>query len=277
MARQTATELQQRRRSERSAARLTQHSAPSTQHFAKHRLFVGPDQVQGDRVQFDEGQSHRLRRVLRLAPGDLVYVLDGQARRATAIVERLDRTGGEARVEAWEDWNTEPRCAITLYQALLKQDRFEWVLQKGTEVGIAAFVPVVTERCVARPSGVTGRLDRWRAIVREAAEQSGRGRLPEVQSPRDLDDVLGSLVQPTIVCWEAAGDRRLRDVLTELPPDTDRIGLVIGPEGGLTSGEVDRLAAAGARIAGLGRRILRAETAGPIAAALTLYVQGDLG
>ena len=251
---------------------ITHHSS-----LPKHRLFVSPDQVREDRVRFDEGQAHRLRRVLRLAPGDQIYVLDGQARRATAIVERLDRTGGEARIEAWEEWDTEPRCSMTLYQALLKQDRFEWVLQKGTEVGIATFVPVVTERCIARSSGETGRLERWRAIVREAAEQSGRGRLPEVQAPRDLDDVLGNLVQPTIVCWEAAGDRRLRDVLAELPPDTDRIGLLIGPEGGLTSGEAERLTAAGGRIAGLGPRILRAETAGPVAAALTLYVQGDLG
>ena len=255
----------------------TQRSALRTQHSPKHRLFVSPNQIQGDRVHFTADQAHRLRRVLRLAPGDIIYVLDGRDRRAVAIIERLDRTGGEARLGAWEVWDSEPRCAVTLYQALLKQDRFEWVLQKGTEVGVAGFVPVVTERCVVRSGSDTARLERWRAIVREAAEQSGRGRLPDVQAPRDLAAIIESLIQPTIVCWEMAGDRRLRAALGDLAQSVDQLGLFIGPEGGLTSGEVERLTAASARIAGLGPRILRAETAGPLAAALVLYQFGDLG
>lgn len=243
--------------------------------MATHRLFVDPGQIEGAIVRFNRDQAHRLARVLRLGRGDDIHVLDGAGRRALATVEALEKSGGLARLAAWEPFDTEPRRRVTLYQAVIKHDRFEWAIQKGTEIGVAAFVPILTDRCVAGAPSAE-RLDRWRAIVREAAEQSGRSRLPRVAAPMHIGEVEAA-GRPLIVLWEGERERRLRHVLTDFVADPAEVGLVIGPEGGLTPGEVDRLAAKGARVAGLGPRILRAETAGPIAAALVLAAAGDLG
>lgn len=243
--------------------------------MSKHRLFIDPRQVAADRIELDRDQAHRLGRVLRLGRGDRVYLLDGSGRRSLATIESIDRTGGAARLADWEPFDTEPGCRVTLYQALIKADRFEWALQKGTEVGVATFVPLLTDRCVV-PAPSQERLDRWRAIVREAAEQSGRSRLPELTEPKTLGEIEGPS-RPLIVLWEAERNRRLRDVLAQLAAGLKEIGLVIGPVGGLTEAEVGRLASAGADVAGLGPRLLRAETAGPIVAALVLSATGDLG
>lgn len=243
----------------------------------KHRLFVRPDQIAGDRVRFDPAQAHQLARVLRLRPGDRLTVLDGADRQAIATLDRLTRDGALARLDPWEPRLTEPVCRITLYQALIKLERFEWVLQKGTEIGVAAFVPLRTDRCLSRGPIDARRIDRWRTIIREAAEQSGRARLPTLGEPAPIADLPDREQDLTIVCWEAARDRRLRDCLAGLPQIPTRIGLIVGPEGGLTEAETGRLAARGAPIAGLGPRILRAETAALAAATIVLTAAGDLG
>jgi 16S rRNA (uracil1498-N3)-methyltransferase len=203
----------------------------------------------------------------------------------------------------------EPPVAITLYQALLPREKFEQVLQKGTEVGVAAFVPVRTERClVGRLDAVDERrLARWRAIVREAAEQAGRGRLPRVHPPLPLASALqaartadlrlcaweeerGQTLRAALRAWAGAGAPQCDRGRAGDPagaggaprPATDgpgwsgaaRVALFVGPEGGLTAAEAEAARAAGALTVSLGPRILRAETAGPVLAALVLYELG---
>jgi 16S rRNA (uracil1498-N3)-methyltransferase len=158
----------------------------------------------------------------------------------------------------------EPSHRLTVVQALLKGDALESVVQHGTELGVASFRLVVTERCVARELSPR-RLDRLRTIAREAAEQSERGRVPDVHRPIPLYE---AFERGSVLLLERHDARRLG----ELPPPGS---VVIGPEGGFSPAEVDAARAAGVEIAGLGPRILRSETVAVAAAAAVLSRTGD--
>jgi 16S rRNA (uracil1498-N3)-methyltransferase len=151
------------------------------------------------------------------------------------------------------------------------------VIQKAVEVGVAAVVPVVTERCITRAVD-DNRLARWRRVAQQAAEQSGRTIMPPVAVVSSLPNALAALGDtPAIVLWEGERETGLAEVLRSLPSPLAALALVVGPEGGLTAAEVERAVAAGARVASLGPRVLRADTAGLVAAAAVLFAAGDLG
>jgi 16S rRNA (uracil1498-N3)-methyltransferase len=174
----------------------------------------------------------------------------------------------------------EPRTKITLYQALLKLKKFEWVLQKGTELGLIGFVPIISERCMIGSLDDISKtkMERWWRILMEAAEQSRRGRLPSLRAamlfPAACED--GARTGLTLIPWEDEAEQSLSSILraAEQPPFS--INLFIGPEGGFTSQEVAQAQRYGAVPITLGPRILRAETAGLVAATAILYEFGDL-
>jgi len=230
---------------------------------------VPADSLQGDTVRFPSEQSHQIRQVLRLRPGDTVTAVAGSG---TEYVVTLEHVGRDVsgRIAERRRNQAEPRLRVTLYQALLKGSRMDLVLQKGTEIGVTGFVPVLTARAVpAEPSAAKQR--RYETIVREAAEQSGRGRLPEVREAVSLGDAL-TMAQGTIIFpWEGEYTRHLRDV----PLDESGVSLFIGPEGGWTEEEVRQAAGAGALVVTLGPRILRAETAAIVTSALVLARAGE--
>jgi 16S rRNA (uracil1498-N3)-methyltransferase len=186
-----------------------------------------------------------------------------------------------ATVETVQRSRPEPGLILTLYQALVPRDRFETVLQKGTEVGVSRFVPVWCERSIV-PGGDKiddGRLERWRRIVTEAAEQCERGIVPEVARPLRFPEALAESVRtgPTLLAWERETERSIRDGLQAALTGGGRsLSLIVGPEGGFTSTEIAIARDAEALTVSLGPRILRTETAGPILAALALYEAGDL-
>ena len=179
----------------------------------------------------------------------------------------------------------EPGLSLTLYQALVPRERFETVLQKGTEIGISRFVPVWCERSIV-PGGDKiddNRMERWRRIVTEAAEQCERGIVPEVAAPLRFGDALASAAQegPVLVAWEREEHRTIQSglgtALGERGEGRLSLGLFVGPEGGFSEAEIGLAQGAGpVQTVSLGPRILRTETAGPILAALALYQAGDL-
>jgi 16S rRNA (uracil1498-N3)-methyltransferase len=166
---------------------------------------------------------------------------------------------------------------------MLKADRFELVLQKGTELGASAFVPTVCARSVARPgdgSRRSSRLKRWQRIVVEAAEQSGRGRRPELREPVPFGEACNDVHGSALIPWEGETRAGLKAALGRLRADggaLTSLGIFIGPEGGFTEQEVDQAKAAGVVSVSLGRRILRAETAGVSVLAAVMYELGELG
>jgi len=246
--------------------------------MALHRFFVAPEALAAGRVTLPPEHARQVARVLRLRPSDEIVVLDDSGMEHLARLERVQPDGVQGVVVERRPNRAEPALRLTLYQALLPRERFEWVLQKGTEVGVARFVPLETRRSLpGRETTSRERLTRWRQIVREAAEQSGRGRLPVVDAAQTLAAALDEMrrVGPALLAWEQEGQLGLRAALAALPPD-GAASLVVGPEGGFAAPEVAAARAAGVTPVSLGPRILRAETAGPLLAALALFATGNM-
>ena len=248
-----------------------------------NRFFVPHDVFSGDEVRLEGDLVHRLSRVLRLEAGAAVVLLDGSG---LEYETRLDAVGPQrvtGTVVGRRPGRPEPRVRLVLYQSLVKGERFDWVLEKGTEMGVAAFVPLLSRRNVVRAApGRLGRPERWRRVVREAAEQCGRSVLPELLPPEGLEQALADAAGLRLLPWEgeealglAAALRRARPALEAVQRPT--VAVLIGPEGGFADDEVTLAREAGAQVVSLGRRILRSETAGIVAAAAVLYELGELG
>lgn len=255
-----------------------------------HRFFVDPERLQGETVALSGPQARQIRDVLRLRPGDRIVLLDGSGWEHQAELIAIERDRAEARILQRLLSSNEPRTKITLYQAILEGQKFELVLQKGTELGVVAFVPVVAQRCLVASLEDIGeqKQARWRRIIVEAAEQSRRGRLPILRPALLLRQAWEEAAWggTTLVPWEgppqadASGGRSLRAALLESARGGQRpfsINLFIGPEVGFTEQEIAQGQRYGAIPVSLGPRILRAETAGLVAAAAILYELGDLG
>jgi 16S rRNA (uracil1498-N3)-methyltransferase len=221
--------------------------------------------------------------VLRLAPGDAVILINGDGHEYLATLSTLTPRHAAGDIVAVRTAATDPRLHLTLYQCTLKQDKFDWVLQKGTELGVSRFVPVVSERSVVRPAAaLDGKHARWTAILREATEQCGRTRPPELAPAVELGAVTLPPGAHGFVAWEeAAGSPTLGDAVTTVlraagekaPP----LALLVGPEGGLAADEVRMLVAQGWQRVTLGPRILRAETAALTGVAVIMERGGELG
>jgi 16S rRNA (uracil1498-N3)-methyltransferase len=207
-------------------------------------------------------QRHHLEKVLRLRPGDVFVVTDGVGREATA---RLEAEGRFALIGPWGEPGREPDRRLVLWAALIKGDRFEWVIEKAVEMGVAAIVPVQSARCVVGPPS-PARLARWRKIAEAAMLQCGGCRLPEVRSVVRLNDLPPppSGVIPLLLHEEP--ENAPRGLPAGLPPHAE-LWVLSGPEGGLAAEEVERLVRAGWRQTWLGPRRLRADTAPLVALA----------
>jgi 16S rRNA (uracil1498-N3)-methyltransferase len=224
-----------------------------------HRFFVEPAEMAGDRFPLPVSIERQVRAVLRLRDGDRLVLLPNDGAEAICRLE-----GGACVVEERRPAAGEPNHRLTVVQAMLKGDALEQVVQHATEVGVAAFQLVVTDRSIVRDIPPR-RLERMRTIAREAAEQSERGRIPEVMGPVPLAE---ALAPGSVLLFERSeGDR-----LGQLDPPAS---ILIGPEGGYTPSEVQAAVDAGVTVAGLGPRILRSETVAAVAAALILSRAGD--
>jgi 16S rRNA (uracil1498-N3)-methyltransferase len=241
------------------------------------RFFVSPDVLATDVVRLSGDVAHQIHHVLRLHAGERVMLLDDAGSEYETELLTVTREQVMGRIVERRTVTTEPRAQITLYPALLKADKFEWVLQKGTELGIAAFHPMVTERCVTDDVSAK-KLARWRGIVREAAEQCGRGRAPTIAEPMDFMLAVRLLDKHalSLIPHEQAQTHTLRERL-QTHTGAHIANLFIGPEGGFTDIEVDVAHRHRVKAVTLGKRILRAETASLVAATIILHEWGELG
>jgi 16S rRNA (uracil1498-N3)-methyltransferase len=246
------------------------------------RFYVPPGTLDADRVPIDEALAQRFSKVLRLRPGDEVTLFDGSGPEAQVRFERLTQRGGDAMVLRRFEGLPEPRVRINLYQSITKSDRFEWLLEKATELGVATFTPLITRRAVAKPEAGGQKSERWRRIVVEAAEQCQRSALPEIATPQRFLDAIPAAGGVLLIPYEAAGETA-PNIAEVLSREIDalftlaEVSIFIGPEGGYEPAEVQAAVDAGAHVVSLGRRVLRSETAGLVAATLTLHACGELG
>jgi 16S rRNA (uracil1498-N3)-methyltransferase len=250
-----------------------------------YRFFVPPETIQGRAAQIDDpALLHQLSSVLRVQPADQLTLLDNSGWEYAVTVDEISREHIGGTITGKTLAATEPQLKLSLYVALLRGERFELVLQKATELGVSALVPVVCQRSVVDDLADIGqgKVERWERIIREAAEQSRRAKLPKLRPAMLFDAACEHAMRRSraFLLWEGGGATSLRALLRMPRPDPEHTpfstSLLSGPEGGYTESELATAARYRIALASLGPRTLRAETAPIAAAAAVLFEHGDL-
>lgn len=239
------------------------------------RFFVTPDTLEQTYIVLDSNNAGHAK-VLRLKAADEVVLCDGCGREAIC---KLISNGPEYQLERGPicDSAAEPAVRASVYIALPKADKLEHVIQKATELGAYEIVTFPSARCVSRPDdkSLRKKLDRWQKIAASAAEQSGRGRIPEVVVLASYGEALkrASEADLSIIFYENERGNTLQNTLRST--SFSAISLLTGPEGGLEAFEIDEAVAAGFYVCTLGSRILRCETAPLCALSALMYATGE--
>ncbi|MBP1904295.1 16S rRNA (uracil1498-N3)-methyltransferase [Paenibacillus turicensis] len=250
------------------------------------RYFVQPEQFGEEIVSITGEDVKHIARVMRSQIGDKIIVSDGVSKVAITEIVMLEQQEVQSRIIEWLTSKAEPELQVTIAQSLPKGDKMEIVIQKCTEIGAATFLPFLSERTVVQydQKKEAKRTERWRKIAKEAAEQAHRDVVPQVLSPVSWKQLLASLADFDLVCfcYEKEDGQQLRDIVAPfvnsmLPDQQYRVAIVVGPEGGFSEAEVLAAEAAGAISIGLGRRILRTETAAMAALTCIMYESGEMG
>ncbi len=239
-----------------------------------HRFFVPPEILRSDPVVLPPETSHQVANVLHMKEGQSITLLDNAG---SEYITELVTVGNKVVlgrvVEIWPSVS-EPATEITLYLAMTQREKFEWALQKSCEAGAAIFVPVISSRSLVQTI-TEGRAknERWQKILQEAAEQSGRGRIPTLLEPQRYGQALAHARQNSLVslvAWEKEEKTSLKQALRKIKP-ASKIGIFIGPEGGFAEDEIALACQVGAIPVSLGSRTLRMETAAVVMVSLILY------
>jgi 16S rRNA (uracil1498-N3)-methyltransferase len=251
------------------------------------RYFVPEGQMGPFSVTLEGDDARHLAAVMRSKPGDCFIACDGKGRDVLAKIVSVDKENVQADITEELTSQAEMAWKVTVAQSLPKGDKLEIVIQKGTEAGATSFQPFLSHRTVVQydERKEAKRLDRWRKIAKEAAEQSHRSIVPNVQTVSTWKALLKQFAEYELIlfCYEEEGRSGggLRDLLSsfrsQMTTVSPRILIIIGPEGGFTAQEADAAVASGAKLIGLGRRILRTETAALYALACLAYESGELG
>jgi len=241
------------------------------------RALITTGMVQGDLITIPPGEAfHHLRRVLRAKPGEAIECLDGQGGVYRGMLAEASDRALVVRVDERLD-EPQPRLAITLAQALIRPEHFEWAIQKATELGVARIVPLVTARTVRGASGgaASGRLARWRRIMESAAVQCGRARLPALDEPQTLEQMLVDFGGSRGVFLTPAESGTPIASAAAALAGAPSVTVFIGPEGDFSPEEIALAQRAGLTPVRLGPRVLRAETAAVAAVAILQCLAGE--
>ena len=240
------------------------------------RFFVKPEEMQpGFIVLTGENAAHA--KVLRLKAGEEVLVCDGQGNECSCTVSDVSAGQISLVVNSRHVASSEAKVDVSIYMAFPKADKLEHVIQKATELGAYEIVAFPSARCISKPDekSLQKKIDRWQKIAASAAEQSGRGRIPQVIVLNSYQEALQRAVvaDKAILFYENERATTLKMALAESPYRT--VSLLTGPEGGLETKEVERAKDAGLQICTLGSRILRCETAPLCALSAVMYDSGE--
>ena len=240
------------------------------------RFFVEEQDFSGQLLKLT-GENLQHAKVLRLKPGERMLVCDGQGREALCQVRQVGASELELEVLERRESETEAKVRVSVYMAFPKADKLEHVIQKATELGAAEIVAFPAERCVSRPDekSLKKKLERWQKIAASAAEQSGRGVIPQVLVLDSYQSALqrAALADKALLFYEHEDTVTLHNALDSGAWKT--VSLLTGPEGGLEEREVQKALDAGLTVCTLGKRILRCETAPLCALSAVMYAAGE--
>lgn len=241
------------------------------------RFFLPPESIDiaGGQVEITERSTlSQMRSVLRLKSGESILVLNGSGQLLTCELNEIAADRIEARIVNISQASGDPPIFITLAMPLLKGDRFEWALQKLTELGVGRVLPFVSDRSVikldlegSQDARLNSKLKRWQTIMKEAAEQCERACVPRLELPNTLQSALQSIAASgkskdiSLICAERRQTERLSTVLKTFQAARHDVALIVGPEGGFTPAETEFAVTSGFQAVSLGPRILRSETA----------------
>ncbi len=230
------------------------------------RFFVESTDITQSTVTVRGDDAHHISRALRMAAGEHITVCDSAANEYDCVLRTFLPDAVTADIVSVKRSKTEPPCHITLYQALPKGDKLDTVIQKSVECGVSKIVPFESSRCImrAKPEAEEKKRERRRRIAHEAAKQCGRGILPEVTATVGFSEMLtmASAAELVLFCFEGEGTVPISRILAEVSPaHGTKIALVVGSEGGFSLDEAAHAREAGFMMTGLGKRILRTETA----------------
>ena len=250
-----------------------------------HRFFVSPDTLCGERFTLTGPLAQQLGRVLRLHRGEHIALLDDSGWAYEVELESVSPVQVITHLVGRSQPPSEPQVRLVLYQALVREQRYDWVLQKGTELGVSVFVPLITERSIVsvRQGSGESKLPRWQRIITEAAEQSGRARLPRIVPARPFAQACEPAPPGVLafIAWVSADalplGQALRTVGAQPAVPLQEIRLFVGPEGDFSPAEIALARQADIVPVSLGPRILRTETAALVAFSAILYALGEFG
>jgi 16S rRNA (uracil1498-N3)-methyltransferase len=243
----------------------------------RHRFYAAPSSFTETSVGLSADEAHHLTRVLRLGAGARVFVFDGEGAEYECEVVRIAKHEVDLNLLRRLDDAVESPLRLTLAQSLIKGDKFDWVIQKTTELGVTRIAPLITDHSdIKRAEERAGqRIERWRRISLEALKQCGRRRLVEICEPASFDDFCGSAAQGSCLIFSERGGESLAETAAKLR-DVNQLSLCVASEGGWSERELLKAAACGFTPVSLGSRILRAETAAIAAVSLAQHIFGDL-
>lgn len=238
------------------------------------RIYTPETLVAGSSVPLDETAAHHVGKVLRMQPGQLLTLFNGDGNDYPSELAEVGKKSVTARILEAVPNQTESPLRIVLGQVISKGDRMDYAVQKSVEMGVETIVPLTSERCEVRLKGdrEEKRVRHWQSVAVSAAEQCGRARVPTVEPIQSLDEWF----RYSIVCdCRLVLHHRTTRALATLAKPSQGVALLIGPEGGLSAEEIQAAEAAGFLATALGPRVLRTETAPVAALALCQWLWGD--
>ena len=254
-----------------------------------YRFFVNPKEINWQEKKAnisDLDHTYKISKVLRLRENDQIVLLDGNGLVYNAQIASFYSKAVQCNLLSRRSINTEPNLKITIAQSLLKGPKFDYALQKNTEIGVYGFIPISTERTVVRVEeedvsrDLDKRVERYQKIVRDAASQSERGLVPKVENLMTIQE-LGKLnlanYDLKLACLERAQTANgIKEVLNSIQDKTQKVLVLIGPEGGFTEDETKFVLSSGFTPLTLGKRIYRAETVGTVISSILFFYFNEL-
>lgn len=245
-----------------------------------HRFFV--PQLYAEEMYIEGVDARHISKVLRMQPGAQLQIVSDDGVSALAEIIAIDSERVKVRCLEKLAESHEPRVKLVLAQGLAKGEKMDFIIQKAVEMGAYSVIPVAMEHSVVRLDGTKAakKVERWQKIAESAAKQSKRDIIPKVQPVQAMAEMLAKCTcQTKIIAYECEDRLSLKAALraAEETGGITELLLIIGPEGGISEGELEQARQAGAVPVSLGRRILRAETAGLVAISAIFYETGDLG